>query len=366
MRRTGADLLDAWPTLVLVASAVKGAGADVGVVQSSHEDATSERDGVAIRFVAEPWFGRPAAGYAPWRLARAVKALKPDVIHVNGLGFPFHTRALTALGPPVLVQDHADPARSRMRRLRRWGLADIAGVAFTAAEQAAPFFRDGSLRPQTTVFSIPESSTHFRDGDTAEARIATGLHGHPAILWVGHLNENKDPITVLEAFSRALPRIPDAQLWYCYKDAPLLDHLRARIAANQGLPARVHLLGAVPHERVELLFRAADFFVLGSRRESCGYALLEALACGVTPVVSDIPAFRAITANGAVGALCKPGDADGFAHALATLSELPPDSLRAKAVRHFKSELSFPVLGRKLIATYQALIDRHATPARAS
>ncbi|HWY13986.1 MAG TPA: glycosyltransferase family 4 protein [Rhizomicrobium sp.] len=359
-RRTGADLLDAWPTLVSVASAVKGAGVDIAVVQSSHEDATCERDGIAIRFVAEPWIGRPAAGYAPWRLARAVKALQPDVIHVNGLGFPFHTRALCALGQPVLVQDHAAPPRSRMRGLRSWGLAKIAGVAFTASEQAAPFFLDESLKPQTPVFSILESSTHFRDGDTAGARIATGLHGHPAILWVGHLNANKDPITILEAFSRALPRIPEAHLSYCFRHAPLLDCLRARLAANPDLSARVHLLGAVPHEQVELLCRAADIFVLGSKRESCGYALLEALACGATPIVSDIPAFRAITAHGAIGTLCNPGDIDAFAHALVTLSDHALDALREKAVRHFKSELSFPAVGKKLAAAYQALMDRHA------
>ena len=356
-RRKGADLLDAWPTLVFVASAIRDAGVDVAVVQSSHEDSICERDGVPIRFVAEPWLGLTRAGYAPWRLTRAVKALRPDVIHVNGLGFPFHTRALCALGPPVLVQDHADPPESRMRGLRRWGLAKIAGVAFTASEQAAPFLENGSLRPGTPVFSILESSTHFRDGEREEARVATGLYGHPAILWVGHLNANKDPITILEAFARASPGLPDAHLWYCYQHAPLLEHLRAKLAADPELSARVHLLGAVPHKQVELLCRAADFFVLGSGRESCGYALLEALACGATPIVSDIPAFRALTADGAIGALCKTGDVDAFAHAMGTLSGHPPEALRAKAVLHFKSELSFPALGRKWLAAYQALIE---------
>ncbi|HEY2446898.1 MAG TPA: glycosyltransferase family 4 protein [Rhizomicrobium sp.] len=360
-RRTGPALLDAWPTLAAVASAVRSAGADVAVVQSSHEDAWCERDGVAFRFVAEPAMaGRSTAGFAPMRFARAVKALRPDAIHVNGFGFPLHTRAMCALGPPVLVQDHADPPRGRIRGLRRWGLARVAGAAFTASEQAAPFFQDGALKPGTPVFSIPESSTRFRPGDMAAARIATGLHGRPAILWVGHLNANKDPITILEAFSLALPRLPDACLWYCYQHAPLLDRLRTRLAAEPGLSERVHLLGAVPHAKVENFCRAADFFMLGSRSESCGYALLEALACGATPIVSDIPAFRGLMMHGAIGALCEPGDADSFARTLVTLSARPAEAMRTQAVRHFESELSFPVLGRKLVAAYQTLIDRHA------
>src|SRR5215469_13549798 len=44
---------------------------------------------------------------------------------------------------------------------------------------------------------------------------------------------------------------------------------------------RVHLLGRVAHAQVELLMRAADIFVLVSRRESSGYSLIEALACGL-------------------------------------------------------------------------------------
>lgn len=364
-RRTGAQLLDAWPTLLSVASAVRSAGADVTVIQSSHGESICQRDGVSVHFVLEPSLGiRAAAGYSPWRIARAVKMLKPDIIHVNGFGFPFHTRAVTALGLPVLAQDHADRPLSPMRRLRRWGLANVAAVAFTANELALPFFQNGSFRSRLPVFSIPESSTHFREGDREQARSATGLRGKPAILWVGHLDENKDPLTILEAFSMALRQIPSAQLWFCYRNAPLLDCVRARIAATSELSARVHLLGAVPHAQVELLCRAADFLVLGSKRESCGYALLEAIACGATPIVSDIPAFRAITANGAIGALCNPGDAGGFAEAMIALSDRPGEGLRAGVVRHFKSELSFPAVGRKLVAAYQQLIDQASSVKR--
>jgi glycosyltransferase involved in cell wall biosynthesis len=357
LRRTGKDLLDAWPTLLSVASAVRSAGAEVSVIQSANEDAECERDGVPFRFVAEPWFGgKSAGGYAPLRIARAVKALRPQVVHVNGLGFPFHTRAICSLGVPVLIQDHGDNPCSRLGALRRWGLAKVSGFAFTSSEQALPFSRNKSIRPGAPVFAIPESSTHFREGDVEHARMVTGVHGNPAVLWIGHLNMNKDPMTILEVFSRALRRLPRAHLWVCYQDASLLGHVQARLAADSLLSSHVHLLGSVSHDRVELLCRAADFFMLGSRRESCGYALLEALACGATPIVSDIPAFRAITARGAVGVLCEPGDIDAFAAALISLSDRPIGGLRVKAISHFKSELSFPVLGKKLLAAYETLV----------
>ena len=278
---------------------------------------------------------------------------------MNGFGFPFHTRALCALGIPVLAQDHGDNPRSRLRGLRRWGLARAAGFAFTSSEQALPFLANNFIKPQTPVFSVPESSTHFREGNIEQARRLTGVYGKPAVLWVGHLDENKDPMTILEAFSRAAGRLADVHLWVCYREAPLLERVRARIASDRPLASRVHLLGPVAHEQVELLCRAAEFFMLGSRRESCGFALLEALACGATPIVADIPAFRALTGNGTVGALCKPGNADAFANALVSLVQHPVESMRVQAIRHFKSELSFPALGKKLLAAYEALYDLH-------
>ena len=64
-------------------------------------------------------------------------------------------------------------------------------------------------------------------------------------------------------------------------------------------------LGRLPHERLAAYYSAADIFVSGSHREGSGYALIEAMACGAIPCVTDIPSFRAIT--GGCGALLAGG-----------------------------------------------------------
>jgi glycosyltransferase involved in cell wall biosynthesis len=364
LRRQPAELLDAWPTLGAVAGAVRTAGADVTVVLSSHCDAVLEREGVTFRFVAEQYIsGSPLAACAPIRLAQNVKTLQPDVVHLNGFGFPFHTRALCAQCVPVLVQHHADNPHGRFRMLKQWGYARISAVAFTSHEQAQPFVANGYFTGAMPVFAIPESSTWFQDGDVAAARRATGIHGSPVILWVGHLNENKDPLTVLDGFASALLTLPEAQFWCCYQNATLLDRIYARLTNDPQLAAHVHLLGSFEHKKVEQLCRAADFLMLGSRQESCGYAVLEALACGATPIVTDIPAFRAITGGGAVGFLCQPGNAAAFSAALKFLSSRPIEDLRARAIAYFQSDLSFPVLGRKLVAAYETIIASHSRTA---
>jgi len=101
---------------------------------------------------------------------------------------------------------------------------------------------------------------------------------------------------------------------------------------------------------VQSLMRAADLFVTGSRGESCGYAVLEALACGLLPVVTDIPSFRVLTDGGRVGHLWPCGDAARLGEALvdAAASPLSPAQVRA----HFDAALSFAALGRQWADAY--------------
>ena len=349
-------LLAAWPTLGEVAEAASQAGAEVTVVQAFHRAARLERGGVRYRFVPEPALPGAAGGLWPWRLAREVAACAPEVIHVNGLEFPWHTRVLSGLAAPVLVQDHASMA-GRGPNLRRWGLARIAGAAFTDAAQAEPFQRCGELRPDLPVFSIPESSTRFSPGERGEARARTGLDGDPAVLWVGRLIPKKDPMTVLAAVERAAAVLPGLRLWCCFQEDDLLAQVTARIAASPVLAARARLLGPRPHVEIEILCRAADLFMLASHFEGSGYALIEALACGAAPVVSDIPSFRRLTGDGRIGALAPIGDVDAFARGLIDLAGRPRAELRREVVAHFGRELSFEAVGRKLVGAYASLLE---------
>jgi glycosyltransferase involved in cell wall biosynthesis len=144
-------------------------------------------------------------------------------------------------------------------------------------------------------------------------------------------------------------------MWCCFGSAPLRGEVLARIAADRTLQSRVHLLGPVPHEHVEQLMRAADVFVLGSHREGSGYSVIEALACGLPPVVTDIPSFRALTGAGKVGRLWRCGDAAQLGEALLAIAPALSES-RQHVREHFEAELSSRAVGRKLHAAYAAML----------
>lgn len=184
------------------------------------------------------------------------------------------------------------------------------------------------------------------------------MSGDPVALWVGHLDANKDPLAVLDGISRAVPELPALQLYCCYGGAPLLRAVQRRIIDDPLLIGRVHLLGRVPHRQIEQLMRAADLLVSGSHREGSGYSLIEALACGLPPVVTDIPSFHALTGGAYIGALWSPGDADALCEKLIAVAAQPRLHMRAATREFFERELSFEAVGRKLAAAYQDLVER--------
>lgn len=358
-------LLRAWPTLLGVAAATARAGVQVTVVQAASRDQTIHRDGVRFEFVDDvrvmprPVAGRIRIVRRPARVLRRVAELAPDVVHLNGLVLPFAARQLRETVPraPLLVQDHASGApRGVHRPLWSWAFGRYDAALFAAREQALPFFAAGTFRRTMPTFEVFEGSTCFTPGDRDEARRRTGLSGDPCILWTGHLDANKDPLVALDAFERAAQSLLDARLWCCFGAAPLLEQVERRTADSKVLRNRVFLVGLRPHAEMEDHFRAADLFVQPSHREGCSYSTIEALACGVTPLVSDIPSMRRIV--GDAGALVPVGDAHALAAAMLDWAARDSDARRAAARARFESALTFDIIGRELRGVYESLLAR--------
>jgi len=150
--------------------------------------------------------------------------------------------------------------------------------------------------------------------------------------------------------------LPELQLWCAFGSDCLLPRVEGLLSEDPALAQRVHLLGRVPRAQIETLCRACDLFVLGSHREGSGYALIEALACGLTPIVSDIPSFRVLTGSGANGALVPTGDAAAFAAQIVALAVLPQREAREQVRGHFAKYLSPDALGWRLLEAYRTTV----------
>jgi glycosyltransferase involved in cell wall biosynthesis len=295
-------------------------------------------------------------------------ALQPAVVHLNGcLSLPSrHLRLRLPRGTALVVQDHGGVypnapifTKWKSRAFHAFGLRAADGFLFSARELATPWLRAGIISPKQTIYELMESSSTMGEAPAPSAGDRS-LPGRPALLWVARLDDNKDPLTILEGFERASGRLPEAALTMVFGASQLLAEVQRKIADSATLRGRVHLLGKLDQRELTPLYRAADLFVLGSHHEGSGFALIEALSFGVVPVVSDIPPFRVLTDGGRIGALFSVGDAGALARALERLgssqsSDSPdaPTARRAVVRAHFERELSWPALAHRALAIYR-------------
>jgi glycosyltransferase involved in cell wall biosynthesis len=341
------ELLSRYTTLTGWSEALVDAGAEqVTVLQRFHRHAAISRNGVNYVF------------YGPGSLP-PIRSEQPHIAHVNGLGFPWGTALLSVRLPrrtAIVVQDHGSgpPASRSLSRIvwRRPAMRAIDAFLFTASEQAEPWRAAGLIGPAQAVYEVLEGSTTLSPLPRERARRVSGLDGSPALLWVGRLNANKDPLTVLDGFERCLSQLPDAVLTMVFGEVDLLAAVQERLRASM-LARHVRLVGRVPHDVMPAFYSAADLFVLGSHHEGSGYALIEACACGAVPVVTGIPAFRVITGNGSHGALWTPGDGASFARAVVDVAHRDLTAARAAVASHFSRALSWPAVGKRAIAVYK-------------
>ena len=348
-------VLDRFRTLTGWAEGLREAGAEVVVFQAFHGDAEVERGGVTYCLIASPSMaGRKRRFAVPRRLHREVAALRPDVVHVNSLLYSIQVRCLRRRLPSsavLVVQHHAEaPPRRILRPFDRWALSAADGFFFNGRETAAPWCDTGLIDPRS-VYEIAEGSSGFRPADRRRSRDRTGLRGNPVCLWAAHLDANKDPLTVLRGLEPVLGEVPELRLYMAFQNAPLRPAVERLLASRPRLREAVELLGPMPYEKLESYFNSADIFLQGSHREGSGYALLDAMACGVIPVVTSIPSFRFLAGTEA-GALWTPGDPAALTRALRQVLARPRGQERAKVEQRFASRLSFPAIGRQALEAY--------------
>jgi glycosyltransferase involved in cell wall biosynthesis len=358
-------LLDEYHTLTGWAVGLRDAGATVTVVQGFDRDARLRRGGIDYRFVRGSFAPRLSRWSIPVRMHQtiagsAVAASQPDVVHLNGLLYALQVRHLRRLLPgscAVIVQHHAEkPWRGFVAPIQRWGLKAVDGFFFAGREMARSWREQRMIRSEQPVFGVMEGSSPFSCGDRSAAQARTGFKGCPIFLWAANLVPGKDPLTVLDGFEKLVAERPSARLYMAYRSTNMLALVQERIASRQALRGAVKLLGWIPHEQMEDIFNSADFLVQGSTYEGSGYAVVDALACGVVPVVTDIPSFRFMIGNDAVGALWRPHDAGALLAAIRDVTSRPIGPQRRTARALFEQNLSYTAIGRQALAAYRELV----------
>jgi len=294
----------------------------------------------------------------PFKLSKYIKTLKPDVVLVQGLHVPVQTMVLRkVLGKKVkiIAQNHAErPMRGLKKYVQRLADRCINAYLFASNELGAEWVVNGNISSSRKIHEVMEVSSVFSPMDKALAREHTGVQGEPVFLWVGRLNENKDPLTVVKAFLRFAEIKPLAHLYMIYHTEELLKEINELLRASPQ-KRNVTLVGQVSHEKLQCWFSSADVILSGSYYEGSGTAVCEAMSCGCMPVVTDIASFRMITDQGKCGLLYEPGNEEALLCALEQTLEIDMTKKQRLSLDFFKTNLCFEAIAGKIQAVASTL-----------
>jgi glycosyltransferase involved in cell wall biosynthesis len=264
----------------------------------------------------------------PLRLAARLRALRPRSVFVHHIGPLLYGGLAARLARvPVLVHVEHDAWHyedERHRRLAAWGYRLLRPASVAVSGQIRD--RVQAFRPWPEMQVVPPGvdMARFRIGDGAASRARLGLDPRARVIGtVGRLVPVKGHGVLIEALA-ALPEDAHLVLAGDGPERPALEALAARL----GLGRRVTFLGH--RDDPEAVLPAFDVFCLPSLAEGLPRSVLEAQACGVPVVASDVGGLgEAVCPH--TGRLVVAGDGEALPAALASVLARPrqPDITRA-------------------------------------
>lgn len=244
---------------------------------------------------------------------RLLKRLKPDLAHVF---FAWTETGGTRLWlahkcgiPTVLSVRNTFPPHKFVpwnNKLVMEAFASVRGI-YGISQSALDHFLEiyGQFVRRGTVLSVIHNyvdTDRYRPSSILrnEMRSEFGIpEGAPVIGSVGRLSDQKRPKALIDIFGKLQKELPDAYL-VLVGQGHLEGALRCQVA-SLGLTNRVKFTGFQTNP--ERIIPAFDVHLLLSVREGFGIVTVEAMACGVPVVASDVPGSADILAGSEGGIL---------------------------------------------------------------
>jgi glycosyltransferase involved in cell wall biosynthesis len=287
----------------------------------------------------------------PIQLHRFIKRVNADIIVVHGTHFPLQVIQLKkAVGNTVkiIIQNHAEkPFNKPGSYLQKLADKYISAYIFTSKEMTEDWIAKKIISDERKVWGIMEGSSHFTAINKMQAKNKTGVTGSPAFLFVGRLDDNKDPLKVVSSFLRYNEQQPSSRLYMIYQTTELLDKIKEFVNERNNRDAIV-LVGKKGHNEMLYWYNSADFIISASHYEGSGIAVCEGMSCGCIPILSNILSFKKLTANGACGMLYDINEEDGLFNALMNTQHLNMEEEKRKVLKQFDEDLSFDAIAKQI------------------
>ncbi len=201
-----------------------------------------------------------------------------------------------------------------------WALQQADHVIAVGTELAQLAAHESVPMNKITVIDMGVDCQLFRPRSKQTLRQQLNINlapSDPMVLFVGALLPVKGPDYFIRAASLIKNSHPNSQ-WYLIGQGQYEAELR-NLVAELGLTEQVTFVGQVSPEEVAKWNAAADLLIVPSLVEGFGLAGLEALACGIPVIASNVGGLPSYIEDGINGFLVPPADPEMIAHRVHTL-----------------------------------------------
>ncbi len=312
-------------------------------VQSGVGEAPGGASGIRVRSAIRHWFGPFTLFGASRRVHEIADSLRPDLIHALRIPFEGMVAARAGFDAPLLISVwgndftlHA-PASPGMRRNTRRALEGTDGL-HTDCQRDIRLAIEWGFSPSKPKIVLPGGGgidrQLFRPGSSSLEGVRSDIADALVTL------PNESPMVVnprgfrryvrTDTFFQSIPMVLDVipeTSFFCVGMAGKPE--AERWIQRLGIESGIRLLPYLTKPEMAEVFRRAVVSVSPSEHDGTPNSFLEAIACGVFPIVGDIESLREWITPGANGFLVDPGDPQDLASA--TIAAILDGDLRASA-----------------------------------
>ncbi len=311
--------------------------------------------------------------FALWSLTlrRLLRRLRPDVLHahqVTGAGWlaaatGYHPLLVTGWGSDLLLSARRSATQRRLARfvLRR---ADYVTCVSAGLAEVAQALGADPRRLEVVPWGV--DTQVFHPGPTSLLREApslreTGDH-RPTVLSIRALRPLYNPTVIAHAIPIILARQPNTRFVIrTYSVDPDLLAEFQRIVQAGGATHAVEYIGDLPDDHaIADLYRSADIVISVPSSDGTPQSVLEAMACGAVPVLSDLPSLHAWVEEGVQGLFVPVANPAALAEAVVQLltDAGQRQTMRSAAIRRIQEGANSLIWLQRYETIYQQLAAR--------
>lgn len=270
------------------------------------------------------WGGNRALGWVDTprlmlELRGVLGRVKPDLVHAGPIQRCAAPIGLLGFQPLVSMSWGSDLLRGAQAGIGRNAarLALRRSSCLIADCQAVRRAAVGLGMPDEKIIVFPwgVDLDRFRPSTASRLRAELGWEEAFVLLSTRALEPVYGMDILAEAFCQAAVVEPRARL-LMLGTGSMADVLKRKFD-RQHVADRVHMAGQIDYDRLPVYYHAADVYLSASHSDGSSVSLLEAMACGLPALVSDIPGNREWIEPGQNGWWFSDGDIESLATCIA-------------------------------------------------